>query len=171
MLIRLITLSCLILTAACGRDAAEEMAGGETEPATETAPAAGAAPATETAAPALERRPAPAGAAAYIIEPADGAVVESPVRVLFGLAGAGVAPAGIQHEDAGHHHLLIDTDLPALDAPIPADANHVHFGGGQTETEIELAPGTHTLRLLLGDERHVPHDPPIMSAEITIEVR
>jgi hypothetical protein len=108
---------------------------------------------------------------AYIIEPADGATVSSPVRILFGLRGAGVVPAGIAHETAGHHHLLIDTELPNLGLPIPADENHRHFGLGQTETEIELAPGTHTLQLLLGDELHVPHDPPISSERITIEVR
>jgi len=118
-----------------------------------------------------ERRPAPDGASAYIIAPMNGAVVENPVRVVFGLTGAGVIPAGIEREGAGHHHLLIDTDLPNLDAAIPADENHRHFGGGQTETELELAPGTHTLQLLLGDERHIPHDPPIMSERITIQVR
>jgi hypothetical protein len=108
---------------------------------------------------------------AYIIEPANGAVVASPVRVLFGLKGAGVVPAGIEREGAGHHHLLIDTGLPDLNFPVPADDQHKHFGGGQTETTIELAPGTHTLQLLLGDDRHLPHDPAILSERITIEVR
>lgn len=81
------------------------------------------------------------------------------------------APAGVQNANAGHHHLLIDTALPPLDAPIPADATHVHFGKGQTEADIELAPGRHELRLLVGDHAHVPHDPPIVSAPITITVQ
>jgi len=163
MLYRLLTALCLVLTAACGQQAADM-------PAAEDA----AAPTSDAAEPApvmLERRPAPAGAMAYIIEPADGATVDNPVHIVFGLSGAGVAPAGIEREGSGHHHLLIDTDLPALGMPIPADDNHRHFGGGQTETEIELPPGTHTLQLLLGDERHVPHDPPIASERITITVR
>ncbi|MDX1563741.1 MAG: DUF4399 domain-containing protein [Gammaproteobacteria bacterium] len=148
----------MILLLGCGQDA-------------EVNETPAAAPATPAPAPGLERQPAPEGAAAYIIEPADGAVVSNPVRVLFGLRGFGVVPAGIERADAGHHHLLIDTDLPNLDLPIPADDNHVHFGGGQTETELTLEPGTHTLQLLLGDELHVPHDPPIASQRITIEVR
>jgi hypothetical protein len=108
---------------------------------------------------------------AYIISPADGAVVSNPVRVVFGLKGIGVAPAGTDRPDAGHHHLLIDVDLPPLDLPIPADAEHVHFGAGQTETTLTLAPGRHQLRLLLGDNLHVPFDPPIASEPVTIEVQ
>ena len=167
MLIRLFSaFCCLILVTACGQDSnmdspAEEAA---------AAPAASAAPAAAPAAGIL-RQPSPPGAMAYIISPADGAVVDSPVRVLFGLSGAGVVPAGIEREGAGHHHLLIDTELPDLGLPVPNDETHRHFGGGQTEVEIELAPGTHTLQLLLGDHLHIPHDPPIMSAQITIEVR
>ena len=94
----------------------------------------------------------------------------SPVRVEFGIEGMSVAPAGIQTENSGHHHLLIDTDLPALDLPIPADGNHIHFGDGSTWTELTLAPGEHTLQLLLADHAHFPHDPPVMSAPITIMV-
>lgn len=110
-------------------------------------------------------------ASVYIIQPADGAVVTSPVKVVFGLAGAfGVAPAGIVKENTGHHHLLIDTELPPLSKPIPNDAHHRHFGGGQTEAMIELAPGTHTLQLLLGDFAHIPHDPPLVSPRITVTV-
>jgi len=165
MLKRLTTAFGLVLVAACGQDAAVET------PA-EAAPAAAETVAAPAAAPAgIQRKAAPEGATAYIIEPADGATVSSPVRVLFGLRGAGVVPAGIAHDGAGHHHLLIDAQLPSLDLPIPADDNRRHFGLGQTETEIELAPGTHTLQLLLGDELHVPHDPPITSERITIEVR
>lgn len=116
--------------------------------------------------------PAPDGAQVYIISPADGDLVTSPVKVHFGLSGMGVAPAGTDKEHTGHHHLLIDVDeLPPLDRPLPKDGNHVHFGEGQTETEVELAPGKHTLQLLLGDANHIPHDPPLMSEKITIEVR
>jgi hypothetical protein len=161
MLIRPLTALCLILTAACGQEATETPAAAPTAAGNSSA----AAPA------ALERRPAPAGAIAYFIEPADGATVSSPVHIAFGLSGAGVAPAGTVKDGTGHHHLLVDTGLPDLNLPIPSDETHRHFGGGQTETDIELAPGTHTLQLLLGDDRHVPHDPPIMSARITITVR
>lgn len=118
------------------------------------------------------RTPAPAGAAVYFIEPANGDILTSPVTVKFGLKGIGVAPAGVDNPKTGHHHLLIDVAmLPAMDGSIPADANHKHFGGGQTETSIELAPGTHTLQLLLGDMNHMPHDPPILSEKITITVK
>ncbi|MEE1673796.1 DUF4399 domain-containing protein [Agarivorans aestuarii] len=115
---------------------------------------------------------APEGASVYIISPADGAVVSSPFTVSFGLKGMGVAPAGTDNAKTGHHHLLIDVaELPALDMPVPADEQHLHFGGGQTETSIELAPGEHTLQLLLGDMTHIPHSPPIMSEKITITVK
>jgi len=116
------------------------------------------------------RTAAPEGAKAYIIAPEDGASVASPVTVVFGLSRMGVAPAGTEKENTGHHHLLIDTGLPRLDEPIPADDNHVHFGGGQTEVQIELAPGEHTLQLLLGDLNHIPHDPPVSSDVITVTV-
>ena len=114
--------------------------------------------------------PAPESAKVYFIEPADGATVSSPVKVVFGLSGMGVAPAGTEKEHTGHHHLLINTDLPNLDEPIPADDNHVHFGGGQTETMVDLPAGTHTLQLLLGDWSHVPHNPPVASEKITVTV-
>jgi hypothetical protein len=115
----------------------------------------------------------PRDARVYFISPADGATVKSPVHVVFGLMGLGVAPAGTEKPHTGHHHLLIDTELPtgeALDEPIPADAHHIHFGGGQTETTVELAPGTHTLQLVVGDANHVPHNPPLASKKITITV-
>jgi hypothetical protein len=83
----------------------------------------------------------------------------------------GIAPAGVAVGNTGHHHLLIDVGPPPFDRPIPADQQHLHFGKGQTEAEIELAPGTHRLQLLLGDHLHVPHDPPVLSARITITVR
>lgn len=117
-----------------------------------------------------DRTPAPVRATVYIVTPADGATVSSPVTVVFGLKGMGVAPAGTEHDKTGHHHLIIDAPLPPADEPIPADDNHVHFGGGQTEYTIELLPGTHTLQLLLGDLNHVPHDPVVASEPITITV-
>jgi hypothetical protein len=117
------------------------------------------------------RTPAPAGAAAYFQSPADGATVSSPVTVRFGLRGIGVAPAGVDTANTGHHHLLIDvTQMPSFDAPLPANDNVRHFGGGQTEVELELAPGQHTLQLVLGDALHRPHEPPVTSDRITITV-
>lgn len=113
------------------------------------------------------------GASVYIISPANGEMVTSPVLVKFGLRGMGVAPAGVEREFTGHHHLLIDVDpelLPAFDKPLPADKQHVHFGKGQTEAYVELTPGTHTLQLLLADHSHIPHQPPLISAHITVEV-
>ena len=120
---------------------------------------------------ALPRQPAPAGARVYIISPAHGEVVSSPVTVKFGLAGMGVAPAGIEMANTGHHHLLIDVEqMPSESLPLPATEKVVHFGGGQTQTTIELAPGRHTLQLVLGDHLHIPHQPPVRSAPITIHV-
>jgi Domain of unknown function (DUF4399) len=117
--------------------------------------------------------PAPDGATVYIISPADGASVSNPVTVVFGLEGMGVAPAGVEKENTGHHHLLIDVDPSTIDpdSPLPADDNHRHFGGGQTQTSVELAPGEHTLILLLGDQNHIPHTPPVMSEPVTITVQ
>jgi hypothetical protein len=116
--------------------------------------------------------PAPDSAKVYFIAPTDGETVTSPVAVKFGLKGMGVAPAGTDKASTGHHHLLIDLEeTPALDKPLPSDDHHKHFGGGQTETTIELSPGTHTLQLLLGDMGHIPHDPAVMSDKITIEVK
>lgn len=118
----------------------------------------------------LPRSAAPPDAELYFITPADGATVNNPVTVRFGLRGMGVAPAGIAIDNTGHHHLLIDADLPPLDQPVPADARHLHFGKGQTETVLTLAPGRHRLRLLLGDHLHRPHDPPVVSDEIHVTV-
>lgn len=100
-----------------------------------------------------------------------GEIITSPVTVQFGLEGVGVAPAGVQIEKIGHHHLLIDVgELPDMSKLIPSDDHHQHFGGGQTPTTLELAPGQHSLQLLLGDHMHAPHDLPVMSKEITITV-
>lgn len=122
--------------------------------------------------PAAERSPAPLEAKVYFLAPVDGAELSSPVTVRFGLSGMGVAPAGIAFAETGHHHLLINVDkLPPMDAPIPADAQHVHFGKGQTEAILELPPGRHSLQLLLGDHTHQPHDPPLLSERITVTVK
>ncbi len=119
---------------------------------------------------AIELSPGDANASVYFISPYDGESVSRTVTVRFGLENFGVAPAGIQMMNTGHHHLIIDADLPPLSLPIPADKNYVHFGKGQTEVEIELTKGTHTLQLLLGDFRHIPHNPPIFSKRITVQV-
>jgi hypothetical protein len=127
--------------------------------------------AQETAPATLPRTAAPEGARVYFLAPADGATVTSPVTVRFGLRGMGVAPAGVTTANTGHHHLLVDVDtLPPDNQPIPNDANHRHFGLGQTETELTLAPGQHTLQLVLGDALHIPHQPPVRSEKITITV-
>jgi Domain of unknown function (DUF4399) len=119
----------------------------------------------------LPRSPSPKDAALYFISPKDGETVKSPVTVRFGLSGMGVAPAGVAVESTGHHHLLIDVEMPPRNLPIPADAKHVHFGKGQTEAAVTLAPGRHRLQLLLADHLHVPHDPPVASKPITITVQ
>jgi len=118
----------------------------------------------------IVRTPRPPDAKLYIISPKNGETVSSPVAVRFGLTGMGVAPAGVATPETGHHHLIIDAPLPALDVPLPKDDKHVHFGGGQTEVPVELAPGKHTLQLVLGDKDHVPHDPPLVSERIEITV-
>ena len=119
------------------------------------------------------RKIAPEGVKLYIIAPANGAIVKSPFPVRFGLSGMGVAPAGVAKERTGHHHVLIDTDARDVDMsqPLPASEKIRHFGGGQTEAMLELPPGKHTLQLVMGDENHVPFDPPLMSEKITITVK
>ena len=120
----------------------------------------------------LPRSAAPAGAAVYVISPKDGETITGDVLVRFGLKGMGVAPAGVDVANTGHHHLLINVEaLPAMDQPIPADETHKHFGGGQTETTLKLAPGRYTLQMLLGDKYHQPHQPPVLSDRITITVK
>ena len=111
------------------------------------------------------------GAKVFIIEPANGATVTSPVTVKFGIENMTLAKAGDNVEFSGHHHLLINIDeLPALDAPLPATDQLIHFGGAQTETTVELPAGQHTLQLLLGNYLHIPHDTPVISEKITITV-
>ena len=120
----------------------------------------------------LEKRKSPKGAKAYIISPKDGKTVGKKFTVRFGLKGMGIAPAAIDKENTGHHHLLIDVDkLPNLDLPLVATDSIRHFGGGQTEVQLELPPGKHTLQLVLGDWIHLAHAPPVLSKKITITVR
>ena len=131
-----------------------------------------AAVANAAEAPGLPVTKAPAGAEVYIISPKDGATVGESVTVQFGLKGMGVAPAGVDKEKTGHHHLLVDVkDLPPAGQPIPKDETHLHFGGGQTETTLKLTPGTHTLQLEMGDQNHIPFDPALVSKKITIHVK
>jgi uncharacterized protein DUF4399 len=131
---------------------------------TETAPT----PAAQPAAGMPDRHTSPPGAKVYFISPADGATVPLTFNARFGLENMGVAPAGVDKANTGHHHVLIDVALPPLGEPIPNDENHLHFGAGQTEAMITLAPGRHTLQLLLGDANHIPHVPPVFSQPITI---
>ena len=115
---------------------------------------------------------APENAAVYFISPVNGATTGKNVTVKFGLSGMGVSPAGIEKANTGHHHLLIDTDtLPDMSMPLPATDKIKHFGGGQTETQITLSPGTHTLQLVLGNHLHIPHSKPVVSEKITITVK
>ena len=149
----------LLMLAACGKEPAT--------PASEPL----AKPADTAAATALPRTASPPGARVFFITPADGETVSSPFTVEFGIEGMSVVKSGDNTPQSGHHHLLVDTNLPALDTPIPADQNHIHFGDGSTATELTLPPGEHTLSLLLGDHLHIPHDPPVMSAAITVTVQ
>ncbi len=120
---------------------------------------------------ALPATPAPKDAKVYFIEPKNGAALTGPVKLVFGLTGMGIAPAGIEKENTGHHHVLIDDPKVDLGLPLPATEQVKHFGAGQTETTLVLPPGKHTLQLLLGDLKHQPHNPPVMSEKITITVR
>ncbi len=114
----------------------------------------------------------PAAAMVYFISPEEGQTVPQTFKVKFGLKGMGVAPAGTDRENTGHHHLLIDTDkLPEMSKPLPATDKIKHFGGGQTETELSLSPGEHTLQLLLGNYAHVPQNKPVLSEKITLTVK
>jgi hypothetical protein len=113
----------------------------------------------------------PEGTHAYIIWPTDGATIPGgKLWLRMGLSGAGIAPAGIDRPNTGHHHVVIDADLPPAGEPIPNDKKHLHFGAGQTEARIELPPGRHTIQLVLGDADHIPQNPPIISKKITVIV-
>lgn len=152
------TLLTLVLFG-CGKQAPEPAS----EPAAEPA-------ATPTAVATVPRTASPAGARVFFISPSDGDTVSNPVRVEFGIEGMDVVRAGDQQPNSGHHHLLIDTELPDPAMPIPATEQHIHFGDGSTSTEITLPAGKHTLQMLLGDYQHFPHDPPVVSDPITITV-
>jgi hypothetical protein len=115
--------------------------------------------------------PSPPGALVYFHYPLDGIHVPQRFTVKIGLKEMGVAPAGVVKPSTGHHHLLVDTEVGDLTKPIPSDYNHVHLGNGQTEVILTLPPGPHTLQLLLGDQDHIPHSPPVMSKKITVYVR
>lgn len=129
--------------------------------------AAPAAPAPEAS---TGRHSSPKDAKVYFIYPRDGSYITPTPVIRFGLLNMGVAPAGLEKPNTGHHHLLVDAELPPLDQPIPSDFNHLHFGAGQTEAKITLPPGQHKLRLLFADANHIPHDPPVYSDEITVNV-
>lgn len=164
MTIRIIALALLTLgLCGCGQPGQEDLSRPESA-AAEHAAKAEADPA------ALPRTPSPEGARVFFISPADGETVSNPIKVEFGIEGMEVARAGDNRPNSGHHHLLIDTGLPDLGTPIPADQQHIHFGDGSTATEITLPAGQHTLCMLLGDHQHIPHDPPVVSEPITITV-
>jgi len=122
----------------------------------------------------LPRTPSPEGARTYLVGMKDGKQVKPKFKVIFGLKGMGVAPAGIKQENTGHHHLLINVpedEMPSMALPLPATDNIRHFGGGQTEVMLELPEGEHTLQLVLGDFLHIPHDPPVVSKRVKITVK
>jgi hypothetical protein len=147
---------------ACGKPAAENSTADK-----DSAPSNAQDEAKLTA---IARTLSPPGARVFFITPADGDRVTNPISIEFGIEGMSVTKAGDEQPNSGHHHLLIDTDLPDPGLPIPATPNHVHFGDGSTSTEISLDPGTHSLQMLLGDHRHIPHDPPVVSEPISITV-
>lgn len=153
-LLSLFAMTVLALVA-CSAEAPEE-------------PLAAEADEAATKASAIPRTASAAEASVFFVSPVDGDTVSNPVKVVFGIKGMAVVAAGDDKPHSGHHHLLIDTVLPALDMPIPKDEHHVHFGDGSTAAEISLEPGEHTLQMLLGDHLHIPHDPPVMSDPITI---
>lgn len=131
-----------------------------------------AIPLTQTQAGDAPSTPSVKGAQVYIIAPKNGETVSGPVRVLFGLKGMGVAPAGVEMEETGHHHLIVDKETPPLNDYLPVgDPQVLHYGKGQTEVELKLAPGKHTLQLVLADKDHKPHAPPVVSEKITITVK
>ena len=152
-----------LFVSACGQQEAEPV-----EVAEPVAEAVEAAPAEMPAS--LPRSESAEGAKVFFITPADGDTVSNPVTIEFGTEGMSVVAAGVNEAHSGHHHVLIDTGLPDLSMPIPADENHVHFGDGRTTTELTLEPGQHTLQMLLGDHLHIPHDPALISDTITITV-
>jgi Domain of unknown function (DUF4399) len=151
-----IAATLLVLSlAACGDESSKT-----SEASKEAAPAPAAS----------ERTPSAPGAKVMILEPADGATVKSPVTVKFGVEGMEVAPAGTDKPNSGHHHLYIDSALSDDGSPVPADGQHIHYGKGQTEAQIDLAPGKHTLQDVFADKNHIPHNPPVVSDVVTVTV-
>ncbi len=121
--------------------------------------------------PVSAQTPAPPDAVVYIITPRDGQRVRSPITVRFGLKNMGVTRAGDRTANMGHHHLLVDVTEPLEEnEPLPTDRKHLHFGAGQTETQLDLPPGKHTLQLVLGDAEHKPFKPVVASKPVTITV-
>ncbi|MEM7138665.1 MAG: DUF4399 domain-containing protein [Myxococcota bacterium] len=164
-------LYCFIVVTGVTVMACTQQSSDSTETTAETAPAATADKDTkDDGAVALPRTPSIEGAKVFFKGPADGASVKSPVKLDFGLEGMTVVKAGDNTPGTGHHHLIVDADLPPMGAPIPSNENYIHFGDGSTSTELELAPGEHKLQLLLGDYAHIPHDPPVYSDVLTINV-
>ena len=165
-----LSIAALVLTlVACGQPPPTPAPAPPIDPQV-TAPAA--VPTTDVPAPAPAPRNLSAeGATVAILSPRNGDIVSSPVKVVFDLQGMTLAPAGDPAPNSGHHHLLVDVPAPDLGQPVPKDAQHLHFGQAQTEVEITLAPGPHTLQLLLGDSNHVPHNPPLLSDPINITVQ
>jgi hypothetical protein len=140
-------------------------------PAPSPSPAAAPRPAAAPPPALIPRAKAPVTAQTYLISPKDGETVARTFTVRFGLIDMGIAPAGVNAPNTGHHHLIIDEVTPRLDLPIPTDDNHRHFGAGQTEVELTLPPGEHTLQLVLGDASHVPHDPAVVSTRVHVVVQ
>ena len=113
--------------------------------------------------------PSPEGAKAYFIDLKDGDNVKSPVLIRFGLTEQmGIAPALADWPDTGHFHLIIDSKPPNPNRPI--SNKHIHLHKGQTEAIVELKQGQHSLQIIMGDYSHMPHDPPVMSEQLTVNV-
>lgn len=155
---RQVFLPSLLLLVACGQEN------------TETGPTVAATQVEPESPSAMAPTPSAEGARVFFITPSDGDTVSSTVWLEFGLDGMELAPSGTAIPNSGHHHIIIDQDLPDLSLPVPADAQHVHFGDARSETELDLAPGPHTLQLLFADHLHIPHDPPLFSEQISITV-
>jgi len=162
MTLRLSIITLIFGLAACGEKPADEEMN---TPQTTSPPES-----PESEPQSIPRSASTEGASVFFITPEDGATVTNPITIEFGITGMDVVKAGNNQPHSGHHHLLIDTELPDLGMPIPADEHHVHFGDGSTSTQISLSPGTHKLQMLLGDYLHIPHDPPLTSAQFTITV-
>ena len=155
-----LSMAVLLCLSACSPDSTPQEPGGAAPPSTDTVAEAAT----------LTRKPSPDSATVRFIAPRDGAVVSNPVQVEFSIEGMDIVPAGNDAPNSGHHHILVDTELPDMSMPIPADANHVHFGDGSTSAELTLPPGEHTLQLLFADYLHIPHDAPVYSERITVTV-